>query len=360
MALRPRSSGSSKHLALHANRKPNGCQACQLAHLLHCLASSSRSTLVLENIWACSRLPILALHAHREHSGCQACPLAHLMHLRASSSGSTLALKIIWPCRRLPILRQQGPQQLPSLPLGSSHALSGQQQPQQIGPENHLALQPIACPGSACQQGAQQLSSLPLDSLHAPMSWQQWQHIGSGNHLALQPIARPMLTGPDSSGQHQQQQHVRQAAAMQGHVNLTGPPWQQQQQQHGLQSGVAQRPGLAPGLKILHPIPTPTRPDEQKSFLGCMQLEFMRPIERTLWQLWEAHAGISKVQLTRIIEPGLATSFLKAVEKHYNDVPSDNQAHFKESLIAYSRLTLRMRALRRVSQTQSLSLSPRL
>ena len=62
-------------------------------------------------------------------------------------------------------------------------------------------------------------------------------------------------------------------------------------------------------------------------FLECMELEFLKPIESTLWRLWDAHSGISKVLLTRIIQPGLASQFLKAAEQTFNDVPSGNQAH---------------------------------
>ena len=93
-----------------------------------------------------------------------------------------------------------------------------------------------------------------------------------------------------------------------------------------------QKPRSAPGLDFLHPIPTPTQPDED-TVLGGMELEFRKPIDRTLWQLWAAHIGVSKARLARIIEPSLATDFLKAARQHADDVPSEHQSHLKN--IAY-------------------------
>ena len=87
---------------------------------------------------------------------------------------------------------------------------------------------------------------------------------------------------------------------------------------------------LGPGLKFLRPSPAPVRPDEANLFLEFMELEFLKPIESTLWRLWDAHAGISKVRLARIIEPGLATRFLKAAEQTFNDVPLSNQGHLQQ------------------------------
>ena len=64
-------------------------------------------------------------------------------------------------------------------------------------------------------------------------------------------------------------------------------------------------------------------------FLDGMELEFRKPIDRSLWQLWAAHIGVSKARLARIIEPSLATAFLNAAREHADEVPSEHQSHLE-------------------------------